>query len=914
MRLQRGSMGKATHFLEHGTVDFKTLATNGESLAEIVKPVKEMDGFRNFIVSRRAVELHGRGIESGIPPDLAKQAVAEGTKKFGREADRLVEYQNRVTKYLRDSGIISSEQYDAMLEANKFYVPFFRLLGSDGGRGDGITVRNPIKAIEGSDKMILDPLESVIKNTYIYTALAERNAAGAAFIKMADKTGNPDLFYKKIPPDTMKIELTEPEIRRLFKEFVETVETHKTTSQTSSKTTRGKSGRTEATSETETKAAQPDSKGVTLVKNRVMEALKSRGFSDGEATQMIERLMTKEAPATGRTTAAKETIKETITEKVERVVTQVEKTVYEPELNIRLPSKAAEIFRAIREPLRPNEIAVFENGKRNVYSLDRDTAAAFKSLDAETANLFVKIIAIPAKTLRAGAILSPDFMARNAIRDQLTAGLLSKSGYYPVFDFVRGAMSLIKKDEHFGNWLKAGGANSAMVSVDRQYLKEHLFNLSKETGLMERGWNVVKSPLEGLRVASELIENATRLGEFKRAARGATDKQSLQEAAFSSREVTLDFARIGANMRAINMISAFTNVQIQGLDRVVRGFGDNPIGMSAKIGAGITLPSMLLWWANHDDERWTEIPRWQKDLFWIVMTKDHVYRIPKPFELGVIFGSLPERAMEQYFTDHPNALADFGESLIGALTPNLTPQIAQPLIEQFSGTSLFTGAPLVPYRMESLLPEYQYTEYTTELAKAIGSLIGAVPGVEYAALKDEQTVIGGTARALSTPILIENYTRAWTGGLGSYALQLADKALRVAGALPSPVKPAWTVADIPVVKAFVVRHPSASAQSIRDFFENYKVAESRFKTFNLLVEQGDARAIGLVEKHADSLVQLSDIRQVLTDSAKLVRMIHDNPDISADEKRQLIDTQYFRMIEMARAGNEITKGLHDALE
>jgi hypothetical protein len=48
--------------------------------------------------------------------------------------------------------------------------------------------------------------------------------------------------------------------------------------------------------------------------------------------------------------------------------------------------------------------------------------------------------------LRAGAVLSPDFMGRNLIRDQTMAFVLSKGGYFPVFDFMRGAFSLAKKD------------------------------------------------------------------------------------------------------------------------------------------------------------------------------------------------------------------------------------------------------------------------------------------------------------------------------------------------------------------------------------------------------------------------------------------------------------------------------------
>jgi hypothetical protein len=81
---------------------------------------------------------------------------------------------------------------------------------------------------------------------------------------------------------------------------------------------------------------------------------------------------------------------------------------------------------------------------------------------------------------------------------------------------------------------------------------------------VERG----KSPLEVLRIASELMENATRMGEFKRAMAGeAGTKADIQAAGFESREVTLDFQRIGAQTRGLNMIAAFMNAGLEGLDR-----------------------------------------------------------------------------------------------------------------------------------------------------------------------------------------------------------------------------------------------------------------------------------------------------------------------------------------------------------
>lgn len=885
MRLLRGSIGKAAHFLEMGTTDFNTLKTNGESLKAILQDQKDMEGFRQYLVAQRAVELHGRGIESGVDAAIAGKAVLEGNARFAELAKRTTEYQNRLVKYLKDSGIISDDAFEAMKEANKHYVPFFRVMDEQatGGLPRGSHVANPLKGIKGSERMIIDPLESIVKNTYAYVALAERNAANKKFIESAGKTTAPSQFFTKVPAPLKPVTLNEPEIRALFEAFVTERKTTEKKTQTLSETT------------TSGGATSTDSKAFTMVKDRVLEALAARGFAKGEADQMVARLMAKEGTS-GAT--------------VEKLMKEVEKTSFIQELNIRLPNEAATVFRAMQIPLRPNEIAVFEKGKRSVYEVDPDVASAFKAMDVETANLFVKLIAIPAQTLRAGAILSPDFMVRNALRDQIGAFVQSRNGYFPIFDFVRGAMSLVKRDEHFGNWLKAGGANAAMVSVDRQYLSQHLLQFSKETGLMEKAWNVVKSPIEVLRVASELIENSTRLGEFKRNAKGEDlTKGQLQTAAFGSREVTLDFARIGANMRAVNMISAFTNAQIQGVDRIIRAFGENPVGTTAKIGAAVTLPSLLLWWANHDDERYKELPQWQKDLFWIVMTKDHVFRLPKPFEVGLIFGTLPERAMDAYFTDNPEAFRDFEKAMLDAFLPNLTPQIAQPIIEQFSNRSLFTGTPIVPRDAEKLLPEYQYNEYTTEAAKALGSIVGAFPGLRDRSIEDTTSLIGGVARSLSTPVLMENYIRSWTGGLGMYALQLADKALREAGALPDPEKPTATLADIPVVKAFVVRYPSASAQSIQDFFNTYQAQQKYIDTFTAKAKDGDPAAVKIITEHADRMADLGAMKDTLSEHSHLIRLVYKNPDLTPDDKRQLIDTLYFRMIEVSRAGNEMFREL-----
>ena len=72
----------------------------------------------------------------------------------------------------------------------------------------------------------------------------------------------------------------------------------------------------------------------------------------------------------------------------------------------------------------------------------------------------------------------------------------------------------------------------------------------------------------------------------------------------------------------MSAIVPFMNVSIQGTDRTVRAFQDNPLKMTAGSLAGITLPSILNWWVNKDDSRHRDAANWEKDLFWLVMGPD----------------------------------------------------------------------------------------------------------------------------------------------------------------------------------------------------------------------------------------------------------------------------------------------------
>lgn len=821
-RLYAGVVGKAQQMLNHGTFDFNTAEANGPSLRTVLRPVeRDLNDFRDFLAARRAIELSERGIETGFDLSSARMLVEQDATRFQATAEALTDYQNRVAAYLRDSGVLSEAAYDAMLEANKSYVPFQRLMDESGITravpGGSLTPTNPIKTIEGSERIILDPLESIIRNTYLLTQMAERNAVGTSLVDLLTRAN-------------------------------------------------------EVTERPTALAGTPET----------LTALREHGVTAG----------------------------------------------------------ADDLARVVRatEAVAQDEIRIFRDGRAETFAVDPEVAAAFKGLDRESANLLLRVISAPAQLLRAGATLTPDFMARNLIRDFFSAVINTGGSVFSPIDTARGLASVLRQDEHYQNWLKGGGANAALVSLDRRYMQTSIETLSNETGLMTRSWNVVRHPIEALRYLSETSEQATRVGEFRKVYNAAIDagkepKAAMQEAAYSSREVTLDFARMGAKMQAANMMVAFFNAQLQGGDRMVRAFQDKPVSTSLKIAGAITLPSVLLWAANHDDERIKELPAWQRDLFWLYPMDDWqqatprqtvgvppyllrnkdgqiqinngaILRVPKPFEVGVLFGSGPERILDSLFTDRPEPFKGFPGSVLGALLPGIIPTFALPAVEQFANRSTFSDRTLIPADAEKHLPEYQYTPYTTETAKAIGHLVGAFPGIRDASI-EPGTPGGGVARAITSPILMENYLRAWTGNLGVYALQASDLGLRKAGLVPDPLGPTATLADIPFVKAFIARYPSASAESIQTFHDDYAKNKIILGTWQAMAKEGNVDAMRHIAAIGGTAMftTLDDLQKSLSAHQHIIQNTMKDTRTTPAEKRQLIDTVYWRMIEMARYGN-----------
>ncbi|MBF0345998.1 MAG: hypothetical protein HQL06_17450, partial [Nitrospirae bacterium] len=102
---------------------------------------------------------------------------------------------------------------------------------------------------------------------------------------------------------------------------------------------------------------------------------------------------------------------------------------------------------------------------------------------------------------------------------------------------------------------------------------------------------------------------------------------------------------------------------------------------------------------------------------WIIPTEKNVWRIPKPFEIGIVFGSLPERIVEYMYTHDGDAFRKLGRSIYEAFLPGIIPTFSVPFLEAYMNRSLFFDREIVPAHRKGLLPQYQTTPRGTELSK-----------------------------------------------------------------------------------------------------------------------------------------------------------------------------------------------------
>jgi hypothetical protein len=822
-RLTRGGAGTAEEMIERGVVDPKTGQRATKGFAEILAQLKPEDvqPFRRYLVAERTLEVAGRGIDTGIKLIDAHQAARDLAPKYEPLAREVWKISDALIDYREAKGLLTPQEAAQIKAKNQRRVGFFRVFdesetaGRSGwGRGFG---RNSagLQRMRGSARQVIDPLESVI--TDIYRTVHQAHAAEvlSALVDHAEATEGGGRVIEV---------LTEEPKRRV------TIP-------------------------------------IERVKGQIAEMMADLGID------VPDSMMIDEIPG---------------------VLTSFE-ALTQPG-----PREAKDLVRPL----------VMNGERRWIQIKDAPLFDALAGLGTPQIPAWARLLGVPTRVLRAGATLTAEFLSRNPVKDAWTAAIYSRAGERPPgFNFSRGLFHVLRQDKLYQDWRLAGGDNAAMLGIDRVDVRKHIIDLMRSSAkspagmimdprayrvayrdayeqamrngasraaataratasasITARGW--VLRPIDTLRMVSSLTENATRVGEFagvrKRALKaGASPEAARAEGALAARDVTIDFARAGTISRQVNQIMAFFNAGTQGFDKLARELRDRPQVVLPRIAAYITIPSIALYLAQRDDPAYQEVPAWQKVMAWVIVDRDragnlkHIWRIPKPPELGILFGSIPERILDWIHTRDPHAL-DAAWDGIQNLDPVHVPEGFSPLLEWWANKTFFTGRPIVPEGIEKLPPGEQSTSRTGEVARLVGG-----------------------ATNLS-PAKIENTVRSGAGGLGQYGMDIANQIIRstrrLAGAppLPRPQQRAEDrAADAPLLRGFMVRIPQLDAQSVQDALDAFNRGEAFRQAWHRRLEAGDrAGAVAYFKEHE------ADIRAVAVATDRLggqgvLRQAHD---------------------------------------
>ena len=207
----------ASYLVNDGFRDLKGNILEEMSFKECIKGVKakDLNTLSEYLVLKHSLELIEQDMRVFADDTLEDvDTVNTNIAKIEREhpemieaSENLYQYQKNMLKYyLVDSGLLSVEGFNAMVEKYPCYVPFYRDVSSKKqgrARGTFANQSTPIKRIKGSGASIINPLESIVMNTEKFVKSATRNQVMQVLTSYTNEAEGFGQFMEKVTPDML---------------------------------------------------------------------------------------------------------------------------------------------------------------------------------------------------------------------------------------------------------------------------------------------------------------------------------------------------------------------------------------------------------------------------------------------------------------------------------------------------------------------------------------------------------------------------------------------------------------------------------------------------------------------------------------------------------------------------------------
>ena len=491
----------------------------------------------------------------------------------------------------------------------------------------------------------------------------------------------------------------------------------------------------------------------------------------------------------------------------------------------------------------------------------------------------VRGLSLPANILRKFITRDPRYALRQIFRDSLAAALTTGANIKPVVDTMGEIKNMFSGESEAFRKLRARGVLGGQVITGAP---EDMQKIMLQLASGKTGWELAMAKLDELAM---LGDAGTRMAMYNSFLKQGLSEREATLAALES----MNFGRRGVSpsMYYLNAMVPFFNAGVQGIDvlqRAIRGKMpyEEQLRVKQKLFArGALMAAFTMAYAAfmQDDEAYKNATPEQRYSNWFIRIPGiaEPFKIPIPFEAGLIFKSLPEGIYNAAFSDEKGSkiAKDLAKQLIRSLPGNPAeaglpvPTGLKPFIETALNTSFFTGRDIVDARFERVEKKFQYTDKTPEILKILApvtSLVGL------------------------SPVQMENLIRGFTGSMGMGILSTADFALKPVGEA-GPVT--GRVSQLPIVGGLF--QPNDAGRIITEAYDAMSEVQKRHGSYKKLIEDGRREEAADYLKENMAEISLSSaagqFRQRMGEMTKYERYIKGVPEkqMSPDKKREELD-------------------------
>jgi len=496
-----------------------------------------------------------------------------------------------------------------------------------------------------------------------------------------------------------------------------------------------------------------------------------------------------------------------------------------------------------------------------------------------------------------GATFGPGFKIANAVRDTLHTSLISKS-FIPFVDTMRGFWKAWAQNEAYVSYLASGHAfgGDYIKSEDPAVLAKYIKKQLKGQNFADKFINSLTGT-EGKTIIGRILDTPGKMLDFWERLGSASESaarvqlaenlkakgESTAKAYFASRDL-MDFQMSGAAgiVQFLIQTIPFLNARAQGLYKMGRAVKENPSHFAMKAFA-IALASLGLWLIYKDDDRYKELEDWDRFAYYHFWVGDLHFRVPKPFETGVLFSTSVEAAgnvmVGNEDLDHLWTYMKHATTETFAFNPILGIQSVKPLAEQWANKVSFTGRPIEGQGLSGLRWGERYDPWTSETMRLIGGTLNLPPK------------------------RMEHLVRGYTGTFGMFILGGADLFTR--NVFDFPERPAMTWNEMPGLTRFIKSGEARNTKYMTRFYDHYNEMSKLVRTVNYYDKLGDMTMVRkLVRDNKEFYALKKEFNKARSSLVKInrdIRLVWLNNRMGSDEKRRRIEVLYGKRNKIVRS-------------